>query len=315
MQNIKNRSVLRRHRQQRLFRQERRERPAEQRGQALRSLQRGRLQKREPMKPYNLLLLISALLLSGCDREIVKTEREWVDPKAKYYVDFERFKEGRPCADVRFECLPESRDRSWQEQNLSSGLDTFELTPEVMKRYDETIEEYNRRYDAFWQTHDYNSYWKKHKGGDQPVKMSALSRDFVERVRARQFLEEMEERLEKEFPGFWRDVPKPVRYRWIRRAMNKAKKFGHKSKRPGSMVELCARIGLDFDKDPKWKVITEYIALDPRNHISRAINYIDWTVFGKTHARTGTKITDWLMRDTFGYLPAPKKPYPRLNDN
>ena len=81
------------------------------------------------------------------------------------------------------------------------------------------------------------------------------------------------------------------------------------------MVELCARIGLDFDKDPKWDYITEFIKNDPKNNVAPAINYIDWTVFGKTHARTGTKITDWLMRPTIGALPDPKKPYPRLNDN
>ena len=264
------------------------------------------------------IVLMFTLLFSGCDREIVKKEREWVDPKAKYYVDFERFKEGRPCADVRFECLPESRDRSWQEQNLSSGLDTFELTPEVMKRYDETIEEYNRRYDAFWQTHDYNSYWKKHKGGDQPVKMSALSRDFVERVRARQFLEEMEERLGKEFPGFWRDVPKPVRYRWIRRAMNKAKKLEYNESKPNGIIELCARIGLDFDLDPKWESMVNFLSLPNASKLGYdivALEYIDFTIFNKNTDAYGRPITDWSLRDTFGYLPRPKRPLPRLNDN
>ena len=91
-------------------------------------------------------------------------------------------------------------------------------------------------------------------------------------------------------------------------------RFGIKSKGPGAMVELCARIGLDFDKDPKWDYITKFIAKDPKNYVSIAINYIDWTVFGKTHARTGTRITDWLMRRAHPGLPYPKKPYPKLND-
>jgi len=82
------------------------------------------------------------------------------------------------------------------------------------------------------------------------------------------------------------------------------------------MVELCARIGLDFDKDPKWKTIVEFITHDPKNigtNMGVACDYIDWTVFGKPHGYSGP-ITDWSMRRAMGYLPAPKKPYPKLND-
>jgi hypothetical protein len=146
------------------------------------------------------------------------------------------------------------------------------------------------------------------------MRLSLISEDFYDRVEARKFLEEMEQELEKEFPGFWRDVPKKVRYRWIRRAMNKAKQFGADPKKNNVIVELCTRIGLDFDKDPKWKAITSFIAKDPSNHMAVAINYIDWTVFNKTHARTGTRITDWLMRRAHPGLPKPKKPYPKLHD-
>ncbi len=124
----------------------------------------------------------------------------------------------------------------------------------------------------------------------------------------------MEQDLEKEFPGFWRDVPLEVRFRWIQRAMNKAKKLGITSKKPGGIVELCARIGLDFDKDPKWDYITKFIKEDPKNHVVYAINYIDWTIFGKTESAFGYKITDWSMRRAIGKLPDPKKSYPRLNN-
>ena len=256
------------------------------------------------MKPYNLLLLISALLLSGCDKEMVKKEREWVDPKAKYYVDFERFKEGRPCADVRFECLPESRDRSWQEQSLGSGLDTFELTPEVMKRYRAIIQR-----------------WRDEEEGkieEQSMNIALLSEEFFDRVEEKIFLEEMEERLEKEFPGFWRDVPKPVRYRWIRRAMNKAKKLGYNESKPNGIIELCARIGLDFDLDPKWESMVNFLSLPNASKLGYdivALEYIDFTIFNKNTDAYGRPITDWSLRDTFGYLPRPKRPLPRLNDN
>jgi hypothetical protein len=96
--------------------------------------------------------------------------------------------------------------------------------------------------------------------------------------------------------------------------MNKAKKLGITHKTPGTIIEICARIGLDFDKDPKWQTITEFIKSDPENHPIYALDYIDWTIFGKTYNIMGVRITDWSMRRAIGKLPYPKKPYPRLND-
>jgi hypothetical protein len=159
--------------------------------------------------------------------------------------------------------------------------------------------------------------WRDEEDGkvkEQSMRLSQISEDFYDRVEARKFLEEMEQDLEKEFPGFWRDVPKKVRYRWIQRAMNKAKRFGWETKKPGLIVRLCARIGLDFDKDPKWEYITKFVAKDAKNNIEVAIDYIDWTIFEKTYDWTGTRITDWSMREAHPGLPWPKKPYPRLND-
>jgi len=251
--------------------------------------------------------LFLILTIFGCDSsKHVEREKSRDSRVDMGYVDFKRFAQERPCAEVRFMCLPESQDKSWQEQNLSDGLDRFELTPEVERKYERLMAEWNREYA------EYMSRPKEERS--EPLKKSYLVREFFDRVEEKRFLVYMEEELAKEFPGFWRDVPKEVRYRWIRRAMNKAKRFGIKSKGPGAMVELCARIGLDFDKDPKWDYITKFIAKDPKNYVSIAINYIDWTVFGKTHARTGTRITDWLMRRAHPGLPYPKKPYPKLND-
>jgi hypothetical protein len=255
---------------------------------------------------YKILKLGVFLTLAfflGCEANSSNGTNNWKKDAPFYhgeYVDFESFKEGRLCSEVRFTCLTESQDKLVVDTPLENGLDSFELTSEVMEKYHAIIKR-----------------WRDEEDGlvkDESMKAAELSEAFFDKVEEKKFLKEMEAQLEKEFPGFWKDTPKQVRYRWIQRAMNKAKVFGHTSKQPGSMVELCARIGLDFDKDPKWEAITEYVHKDPKNHISRAINYIDWTVFEKTHARTGTRITDWLMRGVHPALPYPKKPYPRLND-
>ncbi len=248
------------------------------------------------IKIYPILTLF-ILLFGGCE---LKAEPKNTQTEKEYpYVDFKRWSEGRLCDKLLWKCLPESNDTARWQKPLENGLDSFELTPDVMQRRKEIIQRWRDEEDG--------------KVEEQDVKTAALSEEFYDRVEAKRFLVKMEKRLEKEFPGFWRDVPKKVRYRWIQRAMNKAKKFGYDPKQNNQMVELCARIGLDFDKDSKWDYITKFIALKEDN-IGGAIDYIDWTVFEKTHAWTGTKITDWLMRDTFGYLPPPKKPYPKLND-
>jgi hypothetical protein len=241
-------------------------------------------------------ILLLFLFIQGCQSKEEKEEAK----KQAAYVDFEKFKKGRPCGEVKFMCLPESQDKTWQRGPTKDHIEDFELTPEVLRKRQEIVQRWRDAEDG--------------KVKEQSMQLSQLSEAFYDRVEAKKFLSEMEESLEKEFPGFWRGVPIKVRYRWIRLAMNKAKRFGDDSKQNNVMVELCARIGLNFDKDPKWRVVTEFIAKDPKNHLSVTVHYIDWTVFGKTYSRTGVKITDWAMRRAHPGLPWPKKPYPRLND-
>ena len=257
-----------------------------------------------------LVSMISIFILVGCDTSDKHLYQRTVYDKMiadkKAYVDFNHFKEGRPCAEVKFMCLPESQDKSWQSVPTSDHIEDFELTPEVKKKIKKIVKEWHKNYDAY--------HSKPHpKGEKEPMLITSLDKDFFDKRKERRFLEEMEKDLEKEFPSFWRDVPKKVRYRWIRRAMSKAKKFGYDPKQNNGMVELCARIGLNFDKDSKWDYITKFIA-QKEVHLKVACDYLDWTIFNKTHSFSGTKITDWLMRRAHPGLPYPKKPYPKLND-
>lgn len=251
--------------------------------------------------------------MQGCNTQETKTNKTIVDKvstKQKSYVDFEKFKEGRPCTEIKFICLPESQDKYWQSIPTEDKIEDLEITPEVEKQYDLAVKAWNKQYHAYMEIHP-NATRK------DIMLISSLDRDFFEKIDRKQFLDSIEARLEKQFPGFWKDVAKPVRYRWIRRAMNKAKKFGYKSSKPGPMIELCARIGLDFDKDPKWKYIVEFITSDPENigsNMGASCDYIDWTIFNKRYSYGGYRITDWAMRDVNGWLPAPKKPYPKLGE-
>ncbi len=249
------------------------------------------------------------LMLVGCETQQTKryeTVADMMRAKQKAYVDFEKFKEGRPCAEVKFMCLPESQDKSWQSVATSDHIEDLELTPEVEMKYKKIAKQWNKDYD------EYHS--KPHpKGEKEPMLITSLDKDFFDKVDERRFLEEMEQELEKEFPGFWKETPKKVRYRWIRRAMNKAKKFGYDPKQNNAIVDLCARIGLDFDKDRKWNHITKFIAKKER-YIRLACHYIDYTIFNKIFYKPGQPYTTWHFREAFPDLPKPKRPLPNLGD-
>ena len=96
------------------------------------------------MKTKTLLLLILLSLSTACNTGY-KMSKEVKD--APYiYVDFKKFKEGRPCGELRFECLPESQDKAWQEEPLVDGLDVFELNSKNMKKFDDMVKEWDKNY-------------------------------------------------------------------------------------------------------------------------------------------------------------------------
>ena len=267
------------------------------------------------------IITISALLLFGTcgrDRETHRYETiaDAMRARQKAYVDFKRFKEGRPCSEVRFMCLPESQDQSWQSVPTQDHIEDLALTPAVEAKYKKIVVQWQKDYDAY--------HAKPHpKGEKEPMLITSLDKDFFEKVNERRFLEEMEQDLANEFPGFWKDVPKKVRYRWIRRAMSKAKKYGYNGggqnmRATTQIIELCARIGLDFDRDPKWEAITQFISKSDGPSLSYALmacDYIDFTVFNKNTNMDGYPINDWSLRTALSYLPEPKRPIPKLHEN
>jgi hypothetical protein len=77
-------------------------------------------------------------------------------------------------------------------------------------------------------------------------------------------------------------------------------------------IELCARIGLYFDLDPKWKYILDYVKInDNSSFAGAAVTYIDFVVYKKDFDDSGMIYDDWVMQGTFS-LPYPDdRPVPR----
>ena len=105
-----------------------------------------------------MLFLGIVLLLSGCntgekkDTTTYKMTKEVAD--ASYTdINFKMYKEGRPCTQIKFMCLPESLDKPWQQSVLKDGLDTLEITPEVEKKYALAIQAWNKEYHTYMEKH------------------------------------------------------------------------------------------------------------------------------------------------------------------
>lgn len=166
---------------------------------------------------------------------------------------------------------------------------------------------------------------------------------WMDKVTVKQWYKEMEAKMEEQYPGFWGDTPRAVRHRWMRLCVAKAMKYGYglkkkrteisenpyrykdeilldKSGKPycvsstireaQQFIELCGRIGLNFDRDPKWQYIVDFIKLPDSvsiGYAGAAVEYIDFTIYQKDMSH-GYPITDWTMRDALAHLPYPDRP-------
>ena len=252
-------------------------------------------------KILNLILLLSiSFVIGGCEKTI--------DVAKLPSHNIQLYKQDRYCMDyLKFECLPESRDKKLLDLTTlyDYEVDILEPTPQELKRKEEIL--------------------AKKKREEKPMQQYVFDEtdaDMLYRIGFKNYMLEMEQTMERQYPGFWGDTPRKVRHRWMRLCIAKANKYRY-GKRGGNLreaqqfIELCARIGLYFDSDPKWQYIVDFISLPEsrvRGYAGAAVDYIDFTVYNKDNDMTGVRFTDWLLKDALGHLPYPDRKVPRLND-
>lgn len=293
------------------------------------------------------LILFIPFVFASCDndpRHIDTTNLPTHNPAV--------FAQGRYCIDyLKFECLPESRDPSILQGNepLEEGKVYYE-------------------YDAKkFRTYALITGYEDQKKGEKVANYVLTPEDYkwMAKVVLKQWYKEMEETMEKQYPGFWGDTPRSARHRWMRLCVAKGNKYGYGleevyynekgekydeergQKDPSydvlnfpitkavldengkpkvaegairemqQWIELCGRIGLNFDRDPKWKYIVDFIKLPDSvsmGHAGASVDYLDFTVYKKDNDYMGTRITDWSLQDALRHLPYPNRPVPRLNN-
>jgi len=260
-------------------------------------------------KILNLILLLSiSFVIGGCEKTI--------DVAKLPSHNIELYKQDRYCMDyLKFECLPESKDKSWQSIEDKDFLEIDSQTQSRLTHLEQIMKmKYEERIEAM-----------------QKYVLNNKDYEFLEAVLIQNFFNKKEAEMEKQYPGFWGNTPRKVRHRWMRLCAAKANKYGYgiaTTDTDGTIIpahivetqqfiELCARIGLYFDNDPKWQYIVDFISLPEssiRGYAGAAVDYIDFTVYNKDYSRVGDKLTDWYLKEALGHLPYPDRKVPRLND-
>lgn len=218
------------------------------------------------------------------------------------------FAKGLYCTDyLKFACLPESRDKELFDMSKPYVYeDGILYEDEVLYVTSQEATQMNQA----------NKISEETRKTMPSYKMSPADSQLFRRVEFKEFMNEMEAEMEKQYPGFWGETPRKVRHRWMRLCMAKAVKYGYNTsniRERAQFIELCGRIGLYFDRDPKWQYIVDYIKLPESptmGYAGEAVRYIDFTVYGKDYDGA-TRLTDWSLR-ALQHLPKPNRPVPKL---
>jgi len=220
----------------------------------------------------------------------------------KRYIDYDEYLSTKLCDKMQLKCLPEYADKSWQTENIKDDFSDI---------FDTNSKEHKITTLYAKMRNNSDTYDKYRKLLQKEVKMNLddLSNDFFKRVAKNAEYLEIYNDLQRQFPDIWKDIKRGVALRWIRRVEYKADVFNDTGN-TYQWADLCARIGINFDKDPQYEAITKFLQ-DPYaskgDYIGTVIEYLEWTLFEQDKSRsTNIWITGWSM-GAIGSLPKPKR--------
>lgn len=181
------------------------------------------------MKHRGLLIFSISLLLTACaaksGRDMSTTNLPTHNPAV--------FKEGRYCNDyLKFQCLPESRDPTILQGNgpLVDGKYPF-------YEYDE------KKYNNLVRINNMED--KERIAKMEHYVLTPADYKWMAKANLSLWYKEMEATMEKQYPGFWGETPRPVRHRWMRLCVVKGNKYGY-----GLQTEWLNQKGEVLSKDP-----------------------------------------------------------------
>lgn len=149
-------------------------------------------------------------------------------------------------------------------------------------------------------------------------KMTDKDELLIQETRFLGLVDEIAERIEKEFPEFWKGAKPSERQNWVMTSIKKAEvyDFNHSTGDLKTLALLCARLGLDFDTEGKNKQLVNFLknadGVPMTVRFTQANNYIDYVIYNKTHNYYGRTISRWALRDILAYMPEPEPPLPKL---
>lgn len=294
------------------------------------------------IKPF--LLLLIPLLFVSCsakDTRHIDTTNLPTHNKAV-------FNEGRYCSDyLKFECLPESKDALIVNGNEPLADGKFPFYDWDEKKYNNLVrinnmedKERNAKMEHYvltsadyeWMANVRLSQWYKEMEATMEKQYPEFWGETPREVRHRWMrlcvakgnkygYGLQTERVNEKGEILKFDPAKPwemKNYPIERLALDKdgkPKVIKGEVREMQSWIELCGRIGLNFDRDPKWKYILDFVKINKDGaDTGTACDYIDFTIFGKDDSAYGYKFTTWSLGDALRHLPYPNRPVPRLND-
>lgn len=289
-----------------------------------------------------LLLLFIPLFFASCDNDPRHIDTTNLPTHNKKVFD-----EGRYCSDyLKFECLPESRDPLILQSNesLEDGKLFYEYDEKKYREFTlitgyedpkkgEKVKNYVLTSEDFkWMARVSLKSWYKEMEATMEEQYPGFWGDTPRAVRHRwmrlcvakgnkygygletENVNEKGEVFSKD-PNVVQNLDDFPIERFVLDKDGKPKVVEGAVREMQQWIELCGRIGLNFDRDPKWKYILDFVKINKDGaSAGTACDYIDFTVFAKNDSAYGYELTDWSLKDALRYLPHPNRPVPRQDE-